>query len=332
MLEDLHRPSLRDPQPATALVPPSECGSIFMFDSWLRLILNQRHHGGVSRQPRKCVCRLLLCYRNADDGIERKFSAGCVRWLSGRSVRCCQMTPDAFLPYHSRGMAYNFTAIEKKWQQYWLENKTFRALDPADAGDDAQGVRAGHVPLPQRRRPARRAPRGLHRHRHRLPVSCGCRAATCCTRWAGTRSACPPSSTRSRPTRTRAETTREEHRELPPADPDAGPELRLGPRGRYHRPGVLQVDAVDLPAAVQQLLRPDRPEGQADRAPDERAGEREPTSSRRTATIQINPTQEGHGGDRRRGARRARCGASCRPTSSATSSTASGWRTWTRCR
>jgi leucyl-tRNA synthetase len=31
-------------------------------------------------------------------------------------------------------MAYNFTAIEKKWQRYWLEHNTFRALDPADAG------------------------------------------------------------------------------------------------------------------------------------------------------------------------------------------------------
>jgi leucyl-tRNA synthetase len=31
-------------------------------------------------------------------------------------------------------MPYNFTATEKKWQQYWLENRTFRALDPADAG------------------------------------------------------------------------------------------------------------------------------------------------------------------------------------------------------
>ena len=30
-------------------------------------------------------------------------------------------------------MPYNFTAIEKKWQRYWLENKTFRALDPAEA-------------------------------------------------------------------------------------------------------------------------------------------------------------------------------------------------------
>jgi leucyl-tRNA synthetase len=31
-------------------------------------------------------------------------------------------------------MAYNFTSIEKKWQQYWLQNKTFRALEPGEAG------------------------------------------------------------------------------------------------------------------------------------------------------------------------------------------------------
>jgi leucyl-tRNA synthetase len=30
-------------------------------------------------------------------------------------------------------MPYNFTAIEKKWQKYWLDNKTFAALDPKDA-------------------------------------------------------------------------------------------------------------------------------------------------------------------------------------------------------
>src|SRR5687768_3985549 len=29
---------------------------------------------------------------------------------------------------------YNFTTIEKKWQQYWLQNKSFRAFDPAEAG------------------------------------------------------------------------------------------------------------------------------------------------------------------------------------------------------
>src|SRR6185503_1504522 len=32
-------------------------------------------------------------------------------------------------------MAYNFTAIEKKWQNYWLENNSFAAYDPFQAGD-----------------------------------------------------------------------------------------------------------------------------------------------------------------------------------------------------
>ncbi|HEX8340553.1 MAG TPA: class I tRNA ligase family protein, partial [Tepidisphaeraceae bacterium] len=31
-------------------------------------------------------------------------------------------------------MAYNHATVEKKWQQYWLTNKTYRALDPAEAG------------------------------------------------------------------------------------------------------------------------------------------------------------------------------------------------------
>jgi leucyl-tRNA synthetase len=38
-------------------------------------------------------------------------------------------------------MGYNFTAIEKKWQQYWLENKTFAALDP----QDAVGMRKAYI-------------------------------------------------------------------------------------------------------------------------------------------------------------------------------------------
>jgi leucyl-tRNA synthetase len=38
-------------------------------------------------------------------------------------------------------MAYNFTAIEKKWQQYWLENKTFAAIEP----QDAVGMRKAYV-------------------------------------------------------------------------------------------------------------------------------------------------------------------------------------------
>ena len=68
-----------------------------------------------------------------------------------------------------------------------------------------------------------------------LAATSGCAASTCCTRWAGTPSACPPSSTPSRPARTRATTTQQQHRHLPPADQDARLQLRLGPRGRHHR-------------------------------------------------------------------------------------------------
>ncbi|MCC6422840.1 MAG: leucine--tRNA ligase [Phycisphaerales bacterium] len=45
-------------------------------------------------------------------------------------------------------MAYNFTAIEKKWQQYWLENKTFAALDPADAGGMSKAFILDMFPYP----------------------------------------------------------------------------------------------------------------------------------------------------------------------------------------
>jgi leucyl-tRNA synthetase len=45
-------------------------------------------------------------------------------------------------------MAYNFTAIEKKWQRYWLENKTFAALDPAEAGGMSKAYVLDMFPYP----------------------------------------------------------------------------------------------------------------------------------------------------------------------------------------
>src|SRR3954464_2931131 len=45
-------------------------------------------------------------------------------------------------------MAYNFTAIEKKWQQYWLEHKSFRAFDPADAGSMPKAYVLDMFPYP----------------------------------------------------------------------------------------------------------------------------------------------------------------------------------------
>ncbi|HEY7088486.1 MAG TPA: leucine--tRNA ligase, partial [Tepidisphaeraceae bacterium] len=45
-------------------------------------------------------------------------------------------------------MGYNFTAIEKKWQRYWLENKTFAALDPDQAGDMPKAYVLDMFPYP----------------------------------------------------------------------------------------------------------------------------------------------------------------------------------------
>ena len=63
---------------------------------------------------------------------------------------------------------YNPATIEPKWQKYWEENQHLRHPPTAQR---AENLRARHVPLPQRGRPARRPSRRLHGHRHRLPLS-----------------------------------------------------------------------------------------------------------------------------------------------------------------
>jgi leucyl-tRNA synthetase len=45
-------------------------------------------------------------------------------------------------------MPYNFTSIEKKWQRYWLEHKTYRALDPKDAGGKPKAYLLDMFPYP----------------------------------------------------------------------------------------------------------------------------------------------------------------------------------------
>jgi leucyl-tRNA synthetase len=45
-------------------------------------------------------------------------------------------------------MGYNFTAIEKKWQQYWLQNRSFRALDPQEAGASPKAYVLDMFPYP----------------------------------------------------------------------------------------------------------------------------------------------------------------------------------------
>ena len=108
-----------------------------------------------------------------------------------------------------------------------------------------------HVPLPVRRGPPRGPPRGLHGDGHPLPLQAH----------EGLQRPPPDGLGRLRPPRRAVcrgdrHAPRRHHSEergpLPPADPGARLQLRLGPRGQYDRPQVLQVDAVDLRAALQE--------------------------------------------------------------------------------
>ena len=119
-------------------------------------------------------------------------------------------------PHLARRPAFRYDAalaneIEAKWQDRWEAEHTFWAPNPTGAlsrgvrrgRGPPQALRARHVPVPERRRPPRRPPARLHRHRRLRPLQAHDAATTCCTRWATTPSACPPSSTRCRPASTR---------------------------------------------------------------------------------------------------------------------------------
>jgi leucyl-tRNA synthetase len=45
-------------------------------------------------------------------------------------------------------MAYDFTGIEQKWQKFWLAERSFRALDPAEAGDMPKAYILDMFPYP----------------------------------------------------------------------------------------------------------------------------------------------------------------------------------------
>ena len=91
------------------------------------------------------------------------------------------------------------------------------------------GVRAGHVPLPLRRGPARGPPRGLHRHGHLLPLPAHATASTSCTPWASTPSACRRRTTPSRPAPTRGPPRRPTSRaSAPRSRPWASPTTGTG--------------------------------------------------------------------------------------------------------
>ena len=123
-----------------------------------------------------------------------------------------------------------------------------------------QDVRPGHVPLPVGRGAARRAPARLHRHRRLRPLLPD--DGPQCVARVGLRLVRPARrAVRDADRHPSAHPDRGQHRQLPPS---AGP-TRAGPRRAaqflHHRRRVLQVDAVDLPADLQRVVRPGSEQG-----------------------------------------------------------------------
>ena len=99
----------------------------------------------------------------------------------------------------------------------------------------AQALRARHVPLPVRRRPARRATRSATSAPTCTAATCAWRVATCCTPWATTPSACRPSSTPCRRARTRGSPPR-------PTSPTSAPSSGGSASRHDDRRGVATTD------------------------------------------------------------------------------------------
>ena len=152
--------------------------------------------------------------------------------------------------------------IELAWQDRWEREGTFHTPNPVGPAErglragrrPAQVLRDGHVPVPLGCRPARRPPAGLPGHRRHQPVPPDGRRQRPAPD--GLRRLRPARRAVRRPDRAApADHHRGQHRGDPRAAAPAGRRPRRPPQLRHHRPGLLQVDPVDLPAAVRVLVR-----------------------------------------------------------------------------
>ena len=109
-------------------------------------------------------------------------------------------------------------------------------------------------PYPSGAGPARRAPAGLHRHRRAGPLPADDRPQRAARH--GLRRVRPARrAVRGADRHAPAHHHRGQHRALPGAAAAAGPGARRPPLGRHHRRRLLPLDAVDLPADLQLLVR-----------------------------------------------------------------------------
>ena len=166
---------------------------------------------------------------------------------------------------------YDWRAIQERWLPEWEKLDPFRA---GHAVPRRAPVRAGHVPLPVRR-PAHGPRRGVRAGRRDRPLLVPAAATTCCTRSAGTPSACPPRTPRSSATRNPAEWTYANIETQAESFRRYAVSLRLVAPAAHLRPRVLPLDPVAVPEAVR--ARPGLPQGVAGQLVPERpdrAGQR----------------------------------------------------------
>ena len=130
---------------------------------------------------------------------------------------------------------------------------------PRMTSDQGEVLRAGRVPLSVGAGSARGPSPLLYRAGCRRAESAACRATTCCIRWAGTPSACPPRTLPSRTTSIRQIVTKKNVARFKSQLKSLGLSFDWDREINTTDPELLQVDAVDFPAAVQ--ARPGLQEG-----------------------------------------------------------------------
>ena len=144
-------------------------------------------------------------------------------------------------------LKYDFTAIEKKWQSRWKEEKTF-ACQNGDTSKpkfyglvefpypSAAGLHVGH-PRPYTAMDVIARKKRMDGYNVLFPI--GYDAFGLPTENFAIKNHVHP-----------AKVTQDNIAELYPPAPYAGLLLRLGPGGGHHRPRLLQVDPVDFPSVI----------------------------------------------------------------------------------
>ena len=187
---------------------------------------------------------------------------------------------------------YNATLaneIEQRWQDRWEAERVFWTPNrdrparrgPARSGRSAGAVRARHVPVPERQGTARRAPARLHRHRRVRALPAHERLQRAARDGLRRVRVARPSSTRCRPGQHPRVTTEQNIATMKRQLRALGLGARPAPRSGHDRRVVLPLDAVDLPADLQLLVRRRRRSGPADRRAGRRVPQRRAADARR---------------------------------------------------